>query len=198
VEEIMIGASLFCGALIRLSALKVEDLPTLAGWYEDAEFLRLYDSRPAYPKTESELGKWLEEVAKDKNTFVFAVRPLNGNDLLGYLELDGVDWQHGVCGMGLGFGERANWGKGYGYEATRLALGYAFDELNLHRVQVTVFGYNQRSQALVDKVGFRQEGVFRERLQRDGKRHDMFLYGILRHEWEELSRQRRDSMTEVG
>jgi RimJ/RimL family protein N-acetyltransferase len=174
-----------------LTALRPDDLPTLAGWYEDAGFLRLYDSRPAYPMTESELGKWLVDVAEDKNTFVFALRPLECDDLLGYLELDGVDWQHGVCGMGLGFGDRVHWGKGYGYEATQLALRYAFDELNLHRVQVTVFSYNRRSLALVGRVGFQREGVFRERLQRDGQRHDMLLYGLLRREWEALCLERQ-------
>jgi RimJ/RimL family protein N-acetyltransferase len=187
VENAMAASNLFRGARIRLTALTPDDLLTMACWYEDAEFLRLYDSRPAYPKTEAELKKWLEEVTEDKNTFVFAVRPLEADALLGYLELDGVDWQHGVCGMGLGFGEEANRGKGYGYEATRLGLKYAFAELNLHRVQVTVFSYNQRSLALVHKAGFRREGVFRERLQRDGKRHDMFLYGMLRQEWEALT-----------
>lgn len=182
----MTGTDLFRGMHIRFTALTPDDLPALAGWYEDAGFLRLYDSRPAYSKTEAELGKWLAGVVEDKNTFAFAVRALDGDDLLGYLEVDGVDWQHGVCGMGLAFGKQANRGKGYGYEATKLALRYAFDELNLHRVQVTLFSYNHRSLALVDKVGFRREGVLRERLRRDGDRHDMLLYGMLRHEWEAL------------
>lgn len=187
----MNSVNLFRGRSIRLTALTPGDLPVIAAWYEDAGFLRLYDSRPAYPMTEAELGKWLASAAEDKSTFLFGVRALEGDDLLGYLELDGVDWQHGVCGMGLGFGLRANWGKGYGYEATQLGLRYAFDELNLHRVQITVFSYNDRSLALVDKVGFQREGVFRERLQRDGQRHDMYLYGLLRREWEV---QRRDGV----
>ena len=186
----MNSVNLFRGRSIRLTALTPGDLPVIAAWYEDAGFLRLYDSRPAYPMTEAELGKWLAAAAEDKSTFLFGVRALEGDDLLGYLELDGVDWQHGVCGMGLGFGLRANWGKGYGYEATQLGLSYAFDELNLHRIQVTVFSYNDRSLALVDKVGFQREGVFRERLQRDGQRHDMYLYGLLRREWE-VQRQDR-------
>lgn len=180
------GANLFRGIHIRLTSITPDDLPVLARWHEDAEFLRLYDSRPAHPMTEAELGKWLADAVEDKNCFLFAVRSLAGGELLGYLELDGIDWQHGVCGMGLALGERACWGRGYGYDATKLGLRYAFDELNLHRVQVTVFSYNERSLALVAKVGFRQEGVFRERLQRDGRRYDMMLYGLLRHEWEAL------------
>jgi RimJ/RimL family protein N-acetyltransferase len=182
-------SDLFRGDLVRLTALEPEDVPTLIRWHQNAAFLRLFDSRPAYPKTEAELKEWLEELRKDENTFAFAVRPREGEELAGYLEVDGVDWQHGACGMGLGFGDRADWGQGYGYEATELGLRYAFDELNMHRVTITVFGYNERSIALAEKAGFQQEGVFRERLQRDGKRYDMLLYGLLRYEWE-AQRQR--------
>lgn len=181
-----VGADLFRGTLVRLAALASADLPILVNWYEDALFQRLYDTRPAYPKTQAELDRWLADSLEDKSSFLFGIRAMEGDELLGYLELDGIDWQHGVCGMGLALGERANWGRGYGYEATQLALRYAFNELNLHRVQVTVFSYNDRSLALVDKIGFQREGIFRERLQRDGRRHDLILYGLLRREWEAL------------
>jgi RimJ/RimL family protein N-acetyltransferase len=86
--------------------------------------------------------------------------------------------------MSYCIGDPANRGQGYGYEATQLALAFAFHELNLHRVTLTVFDYNQPSIALAEKLGFRREGVFREFLQRDGQRHNMILFGLLRHEWE--------------
>ncbi|MBL7064270.1 MAG: GNAT family N-acetyltransferase [Anaerolineae bacterium] len=73
----------------------------------------------------------------------------DGDDLIGYVELDGIIWPHSVCGFSVAIGDRANWGKGYGYEAARLALAFAFDELNLHRVTATVFSNNERSIALV-------------------------------------------------
>jgi RimJ/RimL family protein N-acetyltransferase len=189
----MITTDLFHGTLVRLTAIASDDLPTLTRWNQDAEFLRFFDSRPAYPKTETALAQRLEELQKAEDTFVFAVRPVDGEELIGYLELDGVVWQHGVCGLGLGIGERANWGKGYGHEATQLALRYAFHELNLHRIQVTVFSYNERSIALIEKFGFQREGVFREFLQRDGARYDMILYGLLRHEWEAVRQQKPSS-----
>ena len=68
--------------------------------------------------------------------------------------------------------------------ALRLLLRFAFDELNLYRVQLTVFSYNPRAIRLYEKLGFRHEGTFREFVQRDGARHDMLLYGLLRQEWE--------------
>ena len=179
----MILSKLLHGSRVRLTALTPDDLPAIARWYQDAEFLRLYDARPAAPRTEAELARHLEEMHKSEKDFAFAVRPLDGDDLIGTLELDGVLWSHGVCWMGIAIGERANWGQGYGTEAARLALAFAFDELNLHRVQATVFSYNDRSIALFERLGFRREGVYREFLQRDGERYDMLLYGILEREW---------------
>jgi RimJ/RimL family protein N-acetyltransferase len=180
----MILAKLLCGDRIGLSALASSDIPTLARWYGDAGFMRLYDARPAYPKSEAELTQWLQELQKDKSTFAFAIRPVDSSDLIGYLELDGILWPHGVCGMSIAIGDRANWGKGYGYEAAQLALAFAFNELNLHRITATVFSYNTRSIALLEKLGFQREGAYREFLQRDGERYDMLLYGLLRREWE--------------
>jgi RimJ/RimL family protein N-acetyltransferase len=168
---------------VRLTALTPDDLPTIARWHEDAEFQRLYDARPARPRSEAELGRWLEELQNDKNTIAFAVRPLDGDGIIGTVELDGILWAHGVCGIGIAIGDRANWGKGYGSDATRLALSFAFDELNLHRVTATVFSYNERSIALLEKLGFQREGTYREFLQRDGRRYDMLLYGLLNREW---------------
>jgi len=172
------------GTLVRLTALTPDDLPTIAGWYENTEFLRLFDSRPAYPQTEKEIGRWLEEMQKSTNDFPFGIRRLDNDELIGYVEIDGVAWTHQVGGMGLGIGDPANWGKGYGHEATQLALEFAFQELNLHRVVVTVYSYNQRSMALCKKLGFRREGVYREHLLRDGQRYDMHVFGLLRREWE--------------
>lgn len=175
--------NLLRGDRTRLTALTSDDLPTMARWFEDAEFMRLYDARPACPKSEAELARWLEELQKAKNDFAFAVRPLDGQDLIGYVELDGILWPHGVCGFSVAIGDRANWGQGYGYEAARLALAFAFDEINLHRVTATVFSYNERSIALFEKLGFQREGAYREFLQRDGRRYDMLLYGLLSREW---------------
>jgi RimJ/RimL family protein N-acetyltransferase len=52
-----------------------------------------------------------------------------------------------------------------------------------------VFSYNKRAIALYEKLGFQREGVYREFLQRDGKRFDMYLYGILRREWDARQQQ---------
>jgi len=180
-------SQLLRGERVRLNALTPDDLPTIARWREDADFMRLYDALPARPQSEAELTQWLEELQKDENTFAFAVRTQDSDVLVGAVELDEILWAHRVSGLGVVIGDRAHWGQGYGYEAMTLALAFAFNELNLHRITGTVFSYNARSIALMEKLGFQREGVFREFLQRDGKRYDMLLYGLLRREWKGAS-----------
>lgn len=180
--EPMLLTDLLRGASVRLTALAADDLPTIAGWYQDAGFLRLFDARPAHPQSETELARWLEDRQKDSSAFLFGVRLLDRDELLGLVELDGIMWAHQSSWLSIAIGP-AHQRLGHGAEALGLALRFAFQELNLHRVQLTVFSYNQRAIALYEKLGFQREGVYREHLQRDGQRYDMYLYGLLRHEW---------------
>ncbi len=173
---------------MRLTAVTINDLPAIARWYEDAEFARMLDARPAHPQTEEVLTNWLEERSKATDAFVFAARRADSEELIGVIEFEGILWTHQVSWVCIAIGDRAHWGKGYGYEAMQLALKFAFDEINLHRVQLTVFSYNKRAIALYEKLGFQREGVYREFVHRDGQRDDLYLYGLLRREWEERTK----------
>ena len=85
--------------------------------------------------------------------------------------------------MGIGIGEREFWGKGYGTDAMDLILRYAFVELNLRRVSLNVFEFNQRALRSYEKAGFQLEGRQRQVMQREGRRSDILYMGILREEW---------------
>jgi RimJ/RimL family protein N-acetyltransferase len=89
--------------------------------------------------------------------------------------------------VGIGIGEREYWGKGYGKDAMRIMLRYAFMELNLHRVSLNVYEYNPRAIRSYEKAGFTVEGRQRQALNRDGRRWDMIYMGSLREEWKRLN-----------
>lgn len=180
----MLQSNFLRGDRVRLTAVTPADLPIMSKWWANADFLRLYDSVPAYPQTEAQLAKRIEDGQKGETTFLLGIRPLTSDDLIGLLELDGVMWSHGTTFVSIAIGDEENRGKGYGREAMQLGLKFTFHELNLHRVCLTVFNYNEAAVKLYEGLGFVREGVYREHLQRDGRRHDMFLYGLLRREWE--------------
>lgn len=75
-------------------------------------------------------------------------------------------------------------GQGYGSEALRWALNWAFGMANLHRVQLEVYGWNESAIKTYRKVGFQEEGRLRKAVWRDGKWWDEIWMGFLREEWE--------------
>ena len=174
--------SLFWGRRVRLSAICPDDAPRLAAWYDDSEFLRLYAADPAWPRSAADIGAWLQDQKPPQN-FLLAVRPQDEDGFFGIIGLDEVLPFQGVAGLSMALG-RPYWGQGYGREALHLLLAYAFGELNVRRVQLTVFAYNPRAVRLYESAGFQREGAFREFIQRDGQTYDMYLYGLLRREWD--------------
>lgn len=176
-------ANLLRGNRVRLTALDKRDIPAIARWYEDAGYLRLQESRIALPLSREQVAADLERLEEADDTIVLAIRTVADERLIGTVGFFEIEWANRSAWLSLGIGDRADWGKGYGSEALALGLRYAYDELNFHRLSLTVFDYNERAIALYEKAGFQREGVFREFGQRDGRRYDMYLYGLLRREW---------------
>lgn len=80
------------------------------------------------------------------------------------------------------------WGRGYVPEAARALIDLAFKELNLHKIELTCFGYNLQSQRVAEKLGFTLEARIRDRKDAQGNRCDDLRYGLLRSEWEVQTR----------
>jgi RimJ/RimL family protein N-acetyltransferase len=171
------------GEKVRLTGFRAADIEVMTRWYQDDTFIRLLQSAPSAPVTEHEWKQFYDDLPKLKDEFHFAVRPLDGEELLGWIGLDGVMWNHRTAWLVIGFGEAKNREQGYGYDALSLLLRFAFHEMNLHRVTLTVFEYNKRAIRLYEKVGFVYEGTRREALLRDDQVFDLYYYGILASEW---------------
>lgn len=174
------------GEKVWLSALSRADAGVIARWDDDPEFARLSGTTPAQPRSEEDVARWLDTISRSRDGYTFGIRLIDNDNLIGWIELEGIDWVHRTSSLGVGIGVRSYWGRGCGGDAIRLMLRYGFHELNLYRIYLTVFSYNPRAIALYEKLGFTKEGVSRAHLERDGQRHDMLHYGLLRHEWEAL------------
>jgi RimJ/RimL family protein N-acetyltransferase len=86
----------------------------------------------------------------------------------------------------IGIGSPSDRGQGYGSEALRLLLRYAFAELNLFRLSAFAPEYNPVALHIFRKAGFVQEVCRRQALNRDGRRWDLVYLGLLREEWEKM------------
>ncbi len=175
---------MFCGKLVRLAALDPDQVAEpFAHWNQDSEYQQLSNSDPANLYTPKQIKEWME---KHVNEFYgFSIHTLEGDHMIGNVDLNGVNWVARDCWVGIGIGDRDYWGKGYGTEAMQLAVRFAFAGLNLNRVSLDVFEYNQRAYKSYLKAGFKEEGRMRQWMQRGGDRYDLIYMGILREEWEQ-------------
>jgi len=177
---------LFCGELVRLTAEEPEtSAKAEVRWQRDSEFNRLADSDPRGMVSERKIKEWIEKQTENgfkPERYPFSIRTLADDKLIGFIGL-GLNLIHAEAWVGIGIGEREYWGRGYGTDAMRLVVQYAFMELSMQRVSLGLHEYNARALKSYEKVGFRFEGQTRQDILREGRRTDTLWMGILRDEW---------------
>lgn len=166
---------------VYLRPLDLEDITALTAWLNDPEVtrnLRIY--RPLTPMAEE---AFLRKLGESESDIVLAIMAREPEQFLGVTGLHQLDARNRHVQFGITVGEKSAWGKGYGTEATRLMVRYAFDTLNLNRVWLHVYEDNERALHVYQKVGFRMEGRLRQSYFREGRYWDTFVMAVLREEW---------------
>jgi RimJ/RimL family protein N-acetyltransferase len=177
---------LLTGTLVRLAAQDPEkSIETIVNWNKDSEYVRLLAVDPVKPPSRKE---WVERYERpiEPEFYPFSVYALEGDKLIGFVVLMHVNHVHGECFVGIGIGDSEYRSKGYGSDAMRVALRFAFEELNLHRVSLDAIESNRRAVRSYEKVGFVHEGRTRGTEYRKGIRDNLVTMGILQSEWQAL------------
>jgi RimJ/RimL family protein N-acetyltransferase len=173
----------FEGELIRLAPLRREDISTYTRWFQDYQMVRFLAPGVLTPMSEEAETAWYDRAIRDEGNYHFGIRTLADDRLLGNCSLFEISHKNACATFGIFLGNRDDWGKGYGSDATRTILRFAFDELNLNRVQLEVYAFNPRAVRAYEKVGFCHEGIRRQALFREGSYHDIHIMAVLRDEW---------------
>jgi len=180
---------MFRGEKIQLAAVQREYLPKYVEWLNDWEIAQFLKPGIPMPFNLEDETDWFENRRKSKDNFLFAILILDDNKLIGNCGLHNVNLKNRKAVFGIFIGDKNYWNKGYGTDATRTLLRFAFEELGLNLVELEVYAFNQRAIRAYEKAGFRQAGVHRQGLYRNGKFHDEYIMSILREEWERSSQQ---------
>jgi RimJ/RimL family protein N-acetyltransferase len=173
------------GDKVRLRAIERDDLPRYVEWFNDPEVretLMMY-----MPMSQDDEVRWYESM-------------LERNPLERPFAIDGLieeRWVHiGSCGVqdfdtkarkaevGISIGEKRYWNQGYGTEAMRTLIQFCFNMVNLNRVFLRVYSFNERALHVYKKLGFQEEGRLRADHFHRGDYHDTIILGILRSEWQ--------------
>lgn len=127
--------------------------------------------------------RYIESVSTDSSAILLLIALSDGDEVIGDIALQDIDSINRNASLRIAIDSDQHMGKGYGPEALRLLLEYAFGILNLHRIELQVFAYNERAIKAYEKVGFIREGVQRDALYYNHEYHDSIMMSILEHEY---------------
>lgn len=161
------------------------DLDGIRAALRDPEVIRLTGSRPDDDQAEQDktLRRWYSTRNAQPDRLDLAVVDRAADVCVGEVVFN--EWNEGArsCNFRVLLGP-AGRDRGLGTEAIRLFIGYGFERLGLHRIELEVFASNPRARRVYEKVGFVAEGVLREVLPDGDGWVDATVMSILSHEWE--------------
>lgn len=171
------------GERVKLRAMTRDDLPLLCAFNNDVEVELAGGGDPPMPQSLERLQAEFDAQASagGRNGLSFAVEA--DGQFIGSCALFHVDEVAQSAALGITIGNKAYWGRGYGREAVRLLVDYAFRLRNLRRVWLTVNGNNQRAIRAYLACGFVEEGRQRQHVWNNGEYVDLVYMGLLRTEW---------------
>lgn len=168
------------GDRVVLRPLGPGDLPRCVKWFSDPHVTRFLGRDAGITLAEEE--RWFREYVTRSDEQIFAI-VVDGTHV-GNVGLHRVDRAHRKADLGILIGETDLWSRGFGTDAIRAVLRYAFGGLALHKVSLHVLEYNERAIHAYEKVGFVREGIHREDVYKDGRFIDVVRMGILAREFE--------------
>jgi RimJ/RimL family protein N-acetyltransferase len=171
------------GENVYLRPWSMDDLDQFHEWFNAPE-LRKWLMLP-FPMSRLEEKEFMEKMMKSKEDVVLSIVLKDGDRLIGNIGLHQIRKVNSHAMLGVAIADMDMAGKGYGTEAIKLIVDHGFNTLNLHRIWLFTHVFNERAHKAYQKVGFKDEGIWRESLYFDGKYHDQHLMAILKQEWDE-------------
>lgn len=181
----VISESILEGKQVRLRPVEERDLPLFVQWLADPELTRWLERLEKAPTLEEEYD-WWHDRRSDPDGILWAIETRDSH-LVGTTELR-LAPRAERAEFGIAIHDKTQWGKGLGTEATRLVVDYAFEELDLNRIELTTDEENARAIRCYERVGFIREGLLRRHRLVDGRFSDTVVMGILREDWRPLGR----------
>ena len=170
------------GEKCYLSPIQAADAAAWTVWMNDLEVTLPLGDEAYIPFSLEKMQADLDDSIR-RQEHMFSIVECASDRLVGRCLLFGINQVDRSAMLGIVIGEKDCWNKGYGTEATRLLLDYAFNLLNLHSVMLGAFSFNERAVRAYEKAGFQVIGRRREARIIAGKKYDAILMDILEDEF---------------
>lgn len=162
---------------LTLAPLTVDDAPLIYPFLSDAEVMSNLDQEPIEDPDEvaSRIAAQVDE-AMAGNAAYWTIRHTIGGAFLGYCEFIDIDKRHDRAEIRFVV-DRKSWGQGFGAEAVKALLALAASQ-GLRSIVASTHVGDNRSERLLQKLGFKAESYLKGAVHRDGERRDRRLYEL--------------------
>jgi RimJ/RimL family protein N-acetyltransferase len=173
---------------LTLRWISNDDVDALFEVFSNAEVMRYWSTPPLADRDAAvALVNEIHDSFERQVMLKWGVARLADNVLIGTTTLYNLDFNNRRAELGYALG-RDYWGQGYMQEALQALLGYAFETLDLRRLEADVDPRNKASIQTLERLGFQKEGFLRERWEVAGEIQNALFYGLLRAGWKRNGR----------
>lgn len=173
---------LIYGEKITLRAVEASDNNMLLSLINDPE-TEMMIGGSSWPISEADQLSWFEKQEKTQDILRCIVVAKESERAVGTVILSDINQKNGTAQIHIKMSKDGGRGKGYGTDAIKSILRYAFDELRLNCIYAEILSYNEISKHLFEKCGFKQEGVLRARVYKSGAYIDVMSYSAVKSDF---------------
>ena len=173
------------GKKVLLRAVEEEDLEMLRELTNSPDYEKMIVGW-SFPISKKDQQEWFSNCHNSSDKLRYTIVTKDDGPV-GMIGLRDIDWKNGTAtGLGMRIAKKEIRTRGLATDAWMTLMRYCFEELRLNRVNGSALDYNEISQHVCKKVGFKEEGRQRQAVYKNGKYHDLVLFGCLKSDYEEL------------
>lgn len=173
------------GDKIILRSVTINDATDeYVSWLNDKEVTQVL-ATITYPYTMEMLHDYISSILRDDRNCMFMILDKATEQAVGTIKISNIEKVNGTCNLGIMIGNRNFWGGGFGKEALRMTIDYAFNVLKIRKICDSIHSNNPRALATDLKIGFSVEGVLKEQFWHEGEGRylDKILIALFAKDW---------------
>lgn len=167
---------------IKLRELEKSDLDLLNGWRNDPEIMAALGNNFLFISSAVDEA-WFEQYLQNRDKAIRLSIITKDGRYIGNVNLTSLHPINRSAEFSIVIGPKDERRKGYGIEVTKQMLHHAFNDRGLNRVYLTVLKENKSAIKLYQKIGFKEEGIKRQDIFKNGQFHDVVMMALLREEF---------------
>ncbi|MEH6849840.1 GNAT family N-acetyltransferase [Bacillus pseudomycoides] len=176
------------GQTVLLKQMEQNHLESFAQLENEKSALLLANDDIPFPTTLEDNKTFFNGISSKKEEFIFGIFDKESNELIGSCGVFAINWKNSTCFVGISIGTKWQ-NKGFGTDTMNTLISFIFNYIHINKIKLQVFSFNANAIRSYEKCHFVKEGTLRNEIFRFGKFHDVYIFGLLREDWNDLHLQ---------